>query len=102
MQRPPASCPAALSSEHAARTVAEQQLVQQRRVLAQEAQQARAAGEAALRELRHEADTQRRRLEAAAQSAAAQAAEQQASAAAAHQAHVHRMQVRGRLQQARW
>lgn len=84
---------AALSSEHVARTTAEQQLVQQRRALLQEVQQVRAAGERQLRQLQHQNDLQRRQLEAELDRQAAQAVEQQRATAAAHEADVQRMQV---------
>lgn len=90
---PPTAHPAALSAEHATRTAVERQLVQQRRVLAQEAEAARAAGEAALRQQQHEASTRERRLEAELERAAAAAERHQREAAAAHQAELQRMQA---------
>ena len=86
---------AALASEHAARTAAERQLAQQRRTLLTEVQAARAEGDAALRQLQHQADVQQRRLEAELDRQVAAAAEQQAAAAAAHAAALRQLEVRG-------
>lgn len=92
------SCPcnylhAALEGEAVSRAAADAQLVQQRRVLMQEVQQVRAAGEAALRQVQQHADTQQRQLEAELERAAARAAEQVAAAAAAHAADKQRAEV---------
>lgn len=57
----------------------------------------RAAGEAALRQLQHQSDVQRRQLEAELDRRVQEAAEQQRTVTAAHQAHVHRLEVRACL-----
>lgn len=89
---PPVPRTTALSREHAARTAAEQQLAQQQRELVREVQQARAAGEAALRQLQRQADAQLRALESERDSAAEQAAAAQ-QLATEHRASLQRLQA---------
>lgn len=84
---------AALEGEASARAKAESQLAQERRALVAEVHSVQAAGQAALRQLQRQVDTQRRQLEAEARHASQQAAELAARQAAAHLEELQRLQV---------
>ncbi len=98
MNTPSHTC-AALASEHAARTAAEQQLAQKRRALLAEVQAARTEGDAVLRQQQHQAIAQQRQLEAELERQAAAAAERQAAAAVAHATALQQLEVRSQSMQ---